>query len=123
MPNRWSVFASLIGMNDTTRHPWAEDELRHADLGDRRLNRRLRRLVGDLAAQPTATVPQACASWAATKAAYRFWDHDRVTGPAIIQAHSLGTHDRLPADGAAVLSLQDTTVLNFSHHPATAGLG
>src|SRR5262245_44017229 len=110
-------------MNATQRHLWAEDELRHADLGDRRLNRRLTRLVGDLAAQPTASVPLACGSWPATKAAYRFWANDAVGGPAILAAHRRRTHDRLPTDGQAVLAVQDTTVLNFSHHPATAGLG
>jgi Transposase DNA-binding/Transposase Tn5 dimerisation domain len=110
-------------MNDTHQHSWAEDELRYVDLGDRRLNRRLARLVGDLAARPTAPVPQACASWAATKAAYRFWDQDRVCGHDIIAAHSRRTRDRLPADGQPVLAIQDTTLLNFSHHPATSGLG
>jgi hypothetical protein len=110
-------------MNDTEKRSWAHDELCHADLGDHRLNRRLARLVADLAAQPEAPVPLACGSWAATKAAYRFWDNDAVSGRAILEAHTRRTRDRLPGDGRAVLAIQDTTVLNFSHHPATAGLG
>ncbi|WP_416181184.1 transposase DNA-binding-containing protein, partial [Chloroflexus sp.] len=44
----------------------------YARLGDARLNRRLMRLVAALAAQPNASVPQACGSRAATKGAYRF---------------------------------------------------
>ena len=110
-------------MNDTKRLSWAEDELRHADLGDRRLQRRLTRLVGDLATHPTAPVPQACGSWAATKAAYRFWNHHAVHAHDILAAHSRRTRDRLPDAGQAVLAIQDTTLLNFSHHPATRGLG
>jgi hypothetical protein len=110
-------------MSNTNRHPWADDELRHADLGDCRLNHRLARLVGDLAAQPTAAVPMACGSWAATKAAYRFWDNDAVRGTDILAAHCRRTGDRLPADGQPVLAVQDTTTLNFSRHPATADLG
>jgi hypothetical protein len=110
-------------MNDTQLHSWAEDELRHADLGDARLNRRLVRLVADLAAHPAAPVPLACASWPATKAAYRFWDNDRVHVHGILDAHIRRTQDRLPTDRQPVLAIQDTTVLNFSGHPATAGLG
>ena len=50
---------------------WAAQELRHANTGDARLNRRLVRLVEDLASQATASVPQASGDWAATKGAYR----------------------------------------------------
>jgi hypothetical protein len=38
---------------------WAASELQYADLGDTRRNKRLVRLVEDLAAQPNASVPQA----------------------------------------------------------------
>jgi hypothetical protein len=102
---------------------WAQDELHHANLGDRRLNRRLVRLVGDLAAHPAAPVPVACGSWAATKAAYRFWDNHTVAAADILDAHCRRTRDRLPADDQLVLAIQDTTILNFSHHPATTELG
>jgi hypothetical protein len=110
-------------MKDNQHHSWADDELRHADLGDRRLNRRLARLVGDLAAHPAASVPFACGSWRATKAAYRFWDNQRVAAQGICDAHLCRTRQRLPRDGALILAIQDTTVLNFSHHPATEDLG
>src|SRR5205807_657197 len=93
------------------------------DLGDRRLNRRLARLVGDLAAHPASSVPLACGAWSATKAAYRFWDNQRVAAQGIRAAHLCRTRERLPTDGATILAIQDTTVLNFSHHPATDELG
>jgi hypothetical protein len=110
-------------MSDTPLPPWAADELRYADLGDRRLNRRLARLVGDLAARPATPVPSACGSWAATKAAYRFWDNDQVPAPDILAAHIRRTRDRLPVGGDPILAIQDTTVLTFTHHPGTTGLG
>jgi hypothetical protein len=97
-------------------------EARFANLGDERLNRRLQRLVDALAAQPQASVPQALGGWAATKAAYRFWDNDRVTPQAIRAAHFQATQARLPAAGV-VLAIQDTTALQFTAHPATTGLG
>ena len=52
---------------------WADDELQHANLGDRRLNRRLVTLIETLARHPETSLPQACAFWAQTKAAYRFF--------------------------------------------------
>src|SRR3954453_3517625 len=101
---------------------WSALELRHVDLGDRRLNRRLVRLVDDLTAQPEASVPLAAGDWAATKAAYRFWDNPRADPAAIPKAHRDRTRDRLPPDGP-VLAIQDTTGLDFTAHPATTGLG
>jgi hypothetical protein len=38
---------------------WAEVELSHVDLGDKRREQRLIRIVEDLAAQPSESVPQA----------------------------------------------------------------
>ena len=38
---------------------WAAEELRYADLGDKRLNRRLIDIVETLSAKPTVSVPQA----------------------------------------------------------------
>jgi hypothetical protein len=103
-------------------HPWAVQELRFANLGDKRLNKRLMRLVGDLAARPEASVPQAAADWAATKAAYRFWDNANVRPSAILQAHVQSTQERLPETGP-LLAIQDTTSLDFTPHRSMRGLG
>src|SRR5437588_12645211 len=101
---------------------WAEHELRFLDLGDARLARRTVHLVEALAARPEASVPQATVSWAATKAAYRFWDNDRVDPQALYRAQRDGVLARLPA-GGPLLALQDTTDLNFTAHPRTRALG
>jgi len=45
-------------------------------LPDRRLSKRLGKLVDQLAHNPGATVPEGCGP-AGAKAAYRFWDNDR----------------------------------------------
>lgn len=101
---------------------WIEQELAKADLGDARLNRRLRQIVQALSAQPESSVPQASGSWAATKATYRFWDHEALTAEAILASHVAETAARCQAQGR-VLAVQDTSVFNFSDHPATRGLG
>jgi hypothetical protein len=103
---------------------WSALELRHVDLGDLRLNRRLVKLVDDLTHRPEASVPLASGDWAAAKAAYRFWDNPRVDPDDIRAAHRLSTLDRLPDDeGGPLLAIQDTTSFDFTSHPKTTGLG
>lgn len=51
---------------------WAAAELKDADLGDLRRNRRLIRIVEDLAAQPHASVSQASRDAAAMQGVYDF---------------------------------------------------
>ena len=101
---------------------WAAAELRHGQFGDKRLTDRLIRLVEDLAAQPSTSVPGACGTWAATKAAYRFWASERVTPEAIRESHTRSTMERVGSH-EWVLAIQDTTNLDFTHHPQTEGLG
>jgi len=103
---------------------WSALELRHVDLGDRRLNRRLVKLVDDLLHAPEASVPQASGDWAATKAAYRFWDNPRVDPHDIRAAHRDSTRERLRDQGGElILAIQDTTSFDFTDHPDTTGLG
>jgi hypothetical protein len=80
------------------------------------------KLVSDLAAKPEASIPQACEDWASTKAAYRFLDHKKVTPEAIRAAHREKTVKRVK-EHKTVLAVQDTTVLNYTMHQATSGLG
>ncbi|HEY0736080.1 MAG TPA: IS4 family transposase [Herpetosiphonaceae bacterium] len=101
---------------------WATQELQTANFRDARLTKRLIRMVEDFAAQPTASVPQACGSWAATKAAYNFWDSDRVTPTAIRAAHTDRTQTRI-ASHATILVIQDTTEIDVTDHPATQDVG
>lgn len=101
---------------------WAAQELRQADLGDPRRTRRLIQIVEDLAAQPSASVPQASGTWAKTKAVYRFWDDAPVTPAAIRESHIHSTVERSRRQ-SQVLAVQDTTELDYADHPATTGLG
>ena len=97
-------------------------ELHHVDLGDRRLDRRFLKLVDDFARDPEANLPEASRDWAATKAAYRFFDNPAVATVAIRAALRRDALESLPPRGP-VLAVQDTTGLDFTGHPATEGLG
>ena len=101
---------------------WIEAELGAANLGDARLTARLLEMTGRFYDQPTANIPQACGSAAEAKAAYRFLDNEAVQWNEILKPHFQATEERL-RDEPLVLVPQDTTALNYSTHPATAGLG
>lgn len=98
------------------------EEFSGARLGDSRLTKRLIRLVDDLAAQPTQSIPQACGGLAETKAAYRLLDNDAVDWRAMLAAHGEPTVERMGLE-ERVLCLQDTTELDFTSQPGIAGLG
>ncbi len=51
---------------------WIETEFGTADLGDDRRTQRLLTLMGQVAARPGASLPEACGSRGQLKAAYRF---------------------------------------------------
>ncbi len=60
---------------------WHDDEVGSAGLPDKRLARRLHRLLEQMSAAPGQPVAVACGDWAATKAAYRFFDNPRDRPP------------------------------------------
>jgi hypothetical protein len=101
---------------------WAEQGFGAVKLPDVRLRRRLLTMARDSYARASANVPQACGSRARTKAAYRFFDHPKTTPDALLAAHSEATAARLGRE-PVVLAIQDSTSLNYTTHPATAGVG
>jgi hypothetical protein len=101
---------------------WTEEEFGGALLGDRRLTERLMQLGGAFFAKPTANIPQACSTKAGTKAAYRFFDNDRISMDTILAPHFEATEQRARGH-EVVLAAQDTSTLNYSSHPMTEGLG
>ena len=102
---------------------WAEQELGGIDVGDSRLRARLLTLARDFFANPLAAVPEACdGAIAKAKAAYRFFANPQVDMDTILFPHTEATIERIRAHDV-VLAVQDTTDLNYTHHPATEGLG
>lgn len=101
---------------------WAEEEWGHASLGDTRLVQRLISLGRDRYAHPQANIPQTCGSRSKTKAAYRFFDHERATLQNLLAPHIEATTKRVGKE-KVVLAIQDTTSLNYGTHPATENLG
>lgn len=101
---------------------WAAEELKTANLGDKRRNRRLIKIVEDLSAMPQASVTQAASDQAAVQGTYEFWGNVRVKADEILAAHRDSTLSRVEGQ-ELVLAVQDTTELDFSSQPKTQGLG
>lgn len=92
---------------------WVMDEFGAATLNDERLNRRLKLILSQLAARPTASIPAACGGNAETNAAYRFFDNDKVEFDGILQPHIDCTWLRIAAQ-PIVLMINDTTELDLT---------
>jgi hypothetical protein len=101
---------------------WGEAEFSGVDLGDKRLAQRLQKLADDFSTQPQAPMNQASEDWAATKAAYRFFENPRASAQESFAAPRLRTSQRIEGQ-QVVLAIQDTTYLNYSHPPRPTGLG
>jgi Transposase DNA-binding/Transposase Tn5 dimerisation domain len=93
--------------------PWVSDEMKSADLNDKRLNARLTQVLSALGEHPTASIPAACGGWDEIVAAYRFFDNEKVTYERIMAPHGEGTLQRIAAQ-SIVLLVQDTTELDFT---------
>jgi hypothetical protein len=88
---------------------WLDEELAGSTFADARLGQRLRRLLEQLGGAMGASLPLACQDWAATKAAYRFFDNDRVSEAQILAGHFAATASRVAVTEGPLLILHDTT--------------
>ena len=93
---------------------WVEHELAASLFPDQRLKKRLGKLVTDLGQRIGDTMPMACQDWAATKAAYRFFDNPRIDESVILGGHFDATKTRFDATTGTILVLHDTTEFSFT---------
>ena len=101
---------------------WAEEEFATLRVYDERLKQRLFTIAQDFYHRSQASIPEACGTKARTMGAYRFFDNPKATMDVILTPHTEATIERIK-EHAVVLAPQDTTTLNYYHHPATTGLG
>ncbi|MEA3274672.1 MAG: IS4 family transposase [Pseudomonadota bacterium] len=98
------------------------EELADIELGDARLNRRARRVLQRLGEKPTVSIPSACGGWSETRAAYRLFDHAKVTAEKVLAPHTARTVERL-REHPRVLCLQDTTEADYTGKTDIQGTG
>ncbi len=102
--------------------PWVRAEFGAAKLGDRRLNRRLRRLVDQLSRRPESSINDACRTGADRAGAYRLLENKEATPERMLAPHVARTWKRAKQE-PVVLVVQDTSEMNYRTHQQTSGLG
>jgi len=101
---------------------WVEEELSGATFYDPRLMGRLLELTRNFYGSPLKNIPQSCGTIAKIKAAYRFFKNKRVTMKRVLHPHVQSTVERIKKH-KVVLSVQDTSSLNYTSLHETEGLG
>ncbi len=101
---------------------WIEEEFGQINFGDQRINKRFKIIASYMAEKPANSIHSASPDWAATKAAYRFFDNEDVTSEEITTAHIEATALRCQNLKTIVVA-QDTTYIDFNSHKKTKNLG
>jgi len=109
-------------MNGESKASWADEEFEEVSLGDKRLDARLITLCDRFSDAPESPINQACADWAETKAAYRFFQNENVEVDEILAAHRRKTALRAKKHDT-VLAIQDTSYFVYTSHLKAEGLG
>lgn len=99
---------------------WVDRELADCEFKDERLGKRFRSLLEQLSSRPGGSIPLVCQDWANTKAAYRFFDNDRVSEAEILGGHFQATRDRAAATDGPVLVMHDTTEFTYKREDVDA---
>lgn len=101
---------------------WAEQTFGAAQLGHVARTRRAVAMAAAMAREPAGSLPAQQQSDAGTKAVYRFCENGHVSYEALMQPHQQATRQQA-RQVPQVLLIQDTTELDYQHHPKTRGLG
>jgi hypothetical protein len=105
-----------------TQHNWASLEFQQTDFGDRRLSSRLIKIADRMSECPESPINQACHRWSESKAAYRFFQNDRISELEILSSHVEKTTKRARKFDT-ILAIQDTSFFSYDSHKKTTGLG
>jgi len=101
---------------------WAKQEVERMNFKDKRLEKRCAILLEALGKKSEASIPRACQSKAATKAAYRFFDNNRIATDEIRKGFFDATANRIK-EHKVVLILSDSTNIVYSSHKSLKGIG
>jgi len=97
-------------------------EFAGCDFADVRLTNRVIALADTLRQNPQESINMACGSAKQSKAAYRFFQNEKVTPQKILEPHTQQTIERAKKLTTPIIIIQDTTDLIY-HFPSIQGLG
>jgi len=101
---------------------WISEEFSGIGFGDKRLNRRFFKTAGRLFQRPMESIYEACGKKTESKGAYRFFSNGQIRTQIMLKAHMQQTLSRI-ASHKVILAIQDTSVLGYTTHHETEGLG
>lgn len=101
---------------------WINEEFKNVDLGDRRLNDRIKIMAEQRMKNPGGTIPECSCGKKGMKAMYRFFDNPYFEHNDITKSHKESTVERIRKE-KVVLAIQDTTSIDYSSLTKTEGLG
>ncbi|MFQ3968908.1 IS4 family transposase [Leptospira borgpetersenii] len=105
-----------------TELDWVEEEYVSLSLGDKRLDKRLKKIVSMMTKRGGMSLPDIFGNWSGTKGAYRFFSNPKVCYDKIISPHSQATKNRIQKQ-ERVLVLSDTTEIYYRKRDRVEGLG
>jgi hypothetical protein len=101
---------------------WIFEEFQSSNFGDKRLSTRLCLIAKGFYNNVGASIPQNSTNWTGAKGTYRFFDNNKVMSEKILEPHTTSTLKRI-GDNKIILAIQDTTLLDYSTHVSTSGIG
>jgi len=101
---------------------WVEQEFATLDMGDSRLNKRMKLIAARISEAPGGSLQSAFRGWDEVIGAYRFFDNDRTTVKSIIAPHQEATLTRIK-EHERVLLIQDTSELDYTGKSKLKGTG
>jgi Transposase Tn5 dimerisation domain/Transposase DNA-binding len=101
---------------------WIEQEFSSCDLGDRRLDDRLKTIISRISQDPSRSLSSACRGFAEVVACRRFFDNEVVSQSQLLAPHREASLERIKQH-LKVLFTQDTTELDFTTKKKLQGTG
>ena len=92
---------------------WVSCEFQELKLGDKRVDRKAKKIINTLSKQPGASIPKAFNTAYEVKDCYEFFHNGKVTAEKILAPHKKATIERIKNESVVLLP-QDTSALNYS---------
>lgn len=113
-----------IGLGSGTTSEFFETEFSTLNLGDKRLNSRAKKLLCTMQRKLTTCVKRMHDCQKDMRQTYDFFSNPKVEGGRLLKPHCKQTIERVKQDESNyILSIQDSTTLNYSSHLAKTEIG
>jgi hypothetical protein len=101
----------------------AEKEFEGINFNEKRLEKRFIKTMGTLSRKPDQSIWTCSESHAEAKAIYRMFSNENFDISEVSRTHRKATINRIENNGAVILAVQDTTVVNYRGHISNDEIG